>query len=127
MSRGGYYDDLKALAQEKRAQYEVDTAVFGLREVRRIYRAEHIQIDYWPLLYRIKAMYMCDDDNVSVAVQKSLPDEPKIFALVREVKHHYRDREAINNGRIVCGDYNSNELIEKGAEVFAAEFIYPGR
>ena len=26
---------------------------------------------------------------------------------------------------ISCGDYDANELIEKGAEVFAAEFIYP--
>lgn len=125
MSRRAYYDDLKALAQEKRAHYEVDTAVFGLREVRRIYRAENIQIDYWPLPYKIKAMYMCGDDDISVAVQKSLPDEPKIFALVHELKHHYRDRAIINNGRLICGDYNANELLEKGAEVFAAEFIYP--
>lgn len=29
------------------------------------------------------------------------------------------------NGQIECGDYNANEVIEKGAEVFAAEFIYP--
>jgi Zn-dependent peptidase ImmA (M78 family) len=28
-------------------------------------------------------------------------------------------------GVIHCGDYDANELIEKGAEVFAAEFIYP--
>ena len=26
---------------------------------------------------------------------------------------------------IHCGDYDANEVIEKGAEVFAAEFIYP--
>ena len=26
---------------------------------------------------------------------------------------------------IHCEDYDANELIEKGAEVFAAEFIYP--
>jgi hypothetical protein len=26
---------------------------------------------------------------------------------------------------VTCGDYNENELVEKGAEVFAAEFIYP--
>jgi len=54
-----------------------------------------------------------------------LPDEPKLFALVHELKHHYRDRELLGSGIIMCGDYNANELIEKGAEVFAAEFIYP--
>jgi Zn-dependent peptidase ImmA (M78 family) len=70
-------------------------------------------------------MYMCADDDCSVAIQRTLPEEPKLFALVHELKHHYRDRATIINGRIVCGDYNANELIEKGAEVFAAEFIYP--
>ena len=54
-----------------------------------------------------------------------LPDEPRLFALVHELKHHYRDRDALGAGFISCGDYNMNELIEKGAEVFAAEFIYP--
>jgi Zn-dependent peptidase ImmA (M78 family) len=125
VTRRAYYEDLKDLAREKRAEHSVNTAAFGLREVRRIYKAEGIQIDYWPLPYKIKAMYMCADDDFSVAVQRSLPDEPKLFALVHELKHHYRDQAALTNGRIVCGDYNANDLIEKGAEVFAAEFIYP--
>jgi Zn-dependent peptidase ImmA (M78 family) len=49
----------------------------------------------------------------------------KLFALVHELKHHYVDQEIIEDGTVHCGDYNQNELIEKGAEVFAAEFIYP--
>ena len=68
---------------------------------------------------------MCDDDDCSVAVHGELPDEPKLFALVHELKHHYCDREDLGAGVIHCGDYDANELIEKGAEVFAAEFIYP--
>ena len=60
-----------------------------------------------------------------MAYQQSLPYEPKLFALVHELKHHYRDRLAIGAGVVHCGDYDANELIEKGAEVFAAEFIYP--
>jgi Zn-dependent peptidase ImmA (M78 family) len=125
MSRHAYYEDLKVLAREKRLYYSVDTAKLGLREVRGIYKEEAIQLDYWPLPYKIKALYMCADSDVSVAIQRSLPDEPKLFALVHELKHHYRDREALGAGVIHCGDYNQNELIEKGAEVFAAEFIYP--
>jgi Zn-dependent peptidase ImmA (M78 family) len=31
------------------------------------------------------------------------------------------------NGQLRCGDYNANEVVEKAAEVFAAEFIYPER
>jgi hypothetical protein len=40
MSRDVYYESLKALAREKRAHYGVDTAVFGFREVRIIYKEE---------------------------------------------------------------------------------------
>lgn len=125
MSRHLYYEELKELAREKRAQYAVDTARFGLSDVRKIYKREEIRIDYWPLRRRIKALYMCDDNDCSVAVQRALPDEPKLFALVHELKHHYRDRDALGAQVIACGDYNQNEVIEIGAEIFAAEFIYP--
>ncbi len=123
--RRAYYNDLLSLAREKRVLHGVNTASFGLAEVRKIYKAEGIRLDYWPLPYKIKALYMCADGDSSVAVQKALPYEPKLFALVHELKHHYRDQEVIGSGMLLCGDYNANELIEKGAEVFAAEFIYP--
>ena len=125
MSRHAYYEELKALARQKRAEYRVETAKFGLREIRRIYKGEKIRLDHYPLPYKIKALYMCDDDDCSVALKQSLPYEPKLFALVHELKHHFCDREALGKGFIHCGDYDANELIEKGAEVFAAEFIYP--
>ena len=125
MNRSAYYEDLKVLAREKRNRFGIDTAAFGLREVRQIYKHENVQIDYWPLAPKVKALYMCADGDCSVAIQRNLPDEPKLFALVHELKHHYRDREALGNDVISCGDYNANEIIEIGAEVFAAEFIYP--
>jgi len=125
MSRHAYYEELKLLARQKRGEYSVDTAAFGLREARGICKAENIRIDYYPLPYKIKAIYMCEDGDCSVALQRKLPEEPKLFALIHELKHHYRDREALGAGVIHCGDYDANELIEKGAEVFAAEFIYP--
>lgn len=125
MSRRLYYEELQRLAREKRAKYNVDTSSFGLREVRAIFKAEGIRIDHWPLPRKIKALYICEDDDPAVALQKSIPYEPKLFALVHELKHHYKDRAALGAGVIDCGDYCANELIEKGAEVFAAEFIYP--
>lgn len=125
MSRSAYYQDLKALARKERERYGVDTARFGLREARKIYGELGIRIDHWPLPYKIKAVYMCADGDCSVAIQKSLPDEPKLFALMHELKHHLTDRESLGNGAIHCGEYNANEMIEIGAEVFAAEFIYP--
>ena len=125
MSRTAYYQGLKALAAAQRRHYGVQTHNFGLREVRGIYKNEGIRLDLWSLPSKVKAVYMCDDDDFSVAVQESLPYEPKLFALIHELKHHYTDRDQLNAGVIHCGDYNANELIEKGAEVFAAEFIYP--
>lgn len=125
MSRSAYYESLQALARSKRAEHCVATAAFGLREVRRIYKKEGIRIDHWPLPRKVKALYMCDDGYCSVALQQKIPEEPKLFALIHELKHHYCDRAALGVGVIHCGDYDRNELIEKGAEVFAAEFIYP--
>jgi len=125
MGRSDYYNDLKALAREKRALHNVSTSRFGLREARQIYKAEGIRIDLWRLPYKIKALYMCADGDSTVAIQKSLPDEPKLFALMHEYKHHLTDRAVLGNGFIHCGDYNANQEIEVGAEVFAAEFIYP--
>jgi Zn-dependent peptidase ImmA (M78 family) len=125
MTRDEYFEGLKALAREKRKYHAVRTDSFGLREIRQIYKIEGIRIDPWPLPPKIKAMYMCADGDFSVAVQRSLPDEPKLFALAHELKHHYVDQEHIANGVVHCGDYNRNEILEVGAEVFAAEFIFP--
>ncbi|MES2228959.1 MAG: hypothetical protein V4540_14495 [Pseudomonadota bacterium] len=122
---GAYFEELKALAREKRQLYEVDTAALGLREVRKIYKAEGITIDYWPLPRKIKAVYMCADGDFSVAVQKALPDAPKLFALIHELKHHFCDQGVLGQKAMHCGDYNMSEPLEVGAEVFSAEFIYP--
>ena len=125
MSRNDYFESMKRLAREKRQLYRVETATLGLKAIREIYKKESIRIDQWKLPHRMKAIYMCDCDDCSVAIQRDLPDEPKIFAMIHELKHHYCDRQAIGGGFVQCGDYEANELIEKGAEVFAAEFIYP--
>lgn len=126
MSRFQHYEELRTLARSKRVEHGVATASLDLRVMRKIYKKEGIEIDLQKLKgYRIKAAYYCDADDYSVLVSKTLPCAPKLFALAHELKHHYRDRTHIQNGEIRCGDYNSNELIEKGAEVFAAEFIYP--
>lgn len=119
------YEALKSLARQKRLEHNVSTGELGLQKVRQIYKAECVVIDSWDLPRRIRAVYMCDDDDPSVLVNKTLPKEPRLFSLVHELKHHYTDRSLIASGKIKCGDYNANEEIEIGAEVFAAEFIYP--
>lgn len=125
VSRTAYYAGIRELALAKRAEFGARTELLGLREINSIYRREGITIDRRPLSSRLKAIYMCSDGICSVAIRKDLPDEPKLFALIHELKHHWADRDLIQAGLLSCGSYNENELIEKAAEVFAAEFIYP--
>jgi Zn-dependent peptidase ImmA (M78 family) len=125
-NRTAYYQNCRALAQAKRHEHSVATASLNLLVMARIYKKEGIAIDRRRLKgNRIKAAYYCDDGECSVLLNTTPPREPRLFALAHELKHHYLDREKIMNGQIECGDYNANEFIEKGAEVFAAEFIYP--
>lgn len=119
------YDALKALAREKRLAYSVETTSLNLKVIRSIYHREGVTIDLWEAPSAIRAAYLCDDGNPSVMLNLKLPREPRLFALAHELKHHFTDRERIASGGIKCGDYNANRAIEVGAEVFAAEFIYP--
>jgi Zn-dependent peptidase ImmA (M78 family) len=125
MSRTEYYDAITALAAAKRTEFGITTANVGLRELRRIYKDQGIKIDLWELSPRIRAVYMSEAGDASVLVNKNLPPIPRLFSMVHELKHHFCDREAIERGKLQCGDFNANEVIEIGAEVFAAEFIYP--
>jgi Zn-dependent peptidase ImmA (M78 family) len=118
---------MKLLAAEKRQKHSITTASLGLKRIREVYKAEGVAIDLWKTSYKIRAMYMCDGGDPSVLVNRSLPTQPRLFAMVHELKHHYCDQTALKNGQIRCGDYNANEVIEKAAEVFAAEFIYPAQ
>jgi Zn-dependent peptidase ImmA (M78 family) len=120
-----YYSSMRSLAVEKRRELAIDTSSICLSRLRTIFKAEGITIDLRKLPPRIRGVYMCDDDDPSVLINKSLPEEPRIFTMVHELKHHYCDRGALNTGELKCGDYNQNEMIEIGAEVFAAEFIFP--
>lgn len=119
------YKLAKLLASQKRAEYGVATETLNLNVVRQIYSDQGIRIDKWDFSPSIRAVYMCDDGDISVAVSRKLPREPYMFALVHELKHHFTDIPLLQGGQLKCGDYNANELIEKSAEVFAAEFIFP--
>lgn len=126
MTRSDYYREMKALALRKRAEHNIETEKLNLRIIQQIYKSERIRIDPWDIKgSRIRAAYFCDSDDNSVMVNSRLPREPKLFALVHELKHHYVDQPQILDGKLRCGAYNANQMIEIGAEVFSAEFIYP--
>lgn len=120
-----HFQEMKTLALQKRLEYNIDSKKLDLNVIKRIYKAEQIIIDYRKVSQRIRAAYFCDEIDCSVLANSSLPRIPKIFSLIHELKHHFVDQDKIINGEIVCGDYNENRTIEVGAEIFAAEFIYP--
>jgi Zn-dependent peptidase ImmA (M78 family) len=129
MGRSEYYEALKALAREKREALGIETSALGLRQVRKIYRAEGITIDLWPhKLRKLRAAYFPNDGAPCVLLKKGMPVEPRLFSLLHELKHHFVDRDTLAESGITCRDYMNGEVppeLEIGAEVFAAEFIFP--
>jgi Zn-dependent peptidase ImmA (M78 family) len=77
----------------------------------------------WPYkLKKLRGAYFNDENGASVMLAKGLPDDPMIFTMGHELKHHLVDRESIVS---LCDLSNQSAEIEIGAEIFAAELIYP--
>ena len=117
-----YYEDLKQLARNVRLQYGLDGPRVLKSDIKRIYKQEGIKLDYWP--HRLKSLrgaYFNDGFGVSVMISKELPDDPMVFTMAHELKHHLADSAL---GLVNCIDKNISQPIEIGAEVFAAEFLF---
>lgn len=125
MNDSEYYLAMTRLAQEKRKTYGISTKDINIPTLKRIYKQEGIQIDRRNNLpSKIRAAYYCEED-CSVLLNTKLPREQRIFSLAHELKHHLVDRDLIQNGQVQLGAYEKNKVLEIGAEVFAAEFIFP--
>src|SRR5204863_211362 len=72
-----------------------------------------------------RGAYFHDEIGTHVMLAKGLPDEPTIFTMGHELKHHFLDRLEGEGFLSMCGDSNQSDLAEKAAEVFSAELIYP--
>lgn len=129
MDRQRTYEAARSLAREKRVEHGVQTGGFGLRQLREIYRAEGISLTGWPYKMRkVKAVYFREDGHAHVMYNKHIPDEPRLFALVHELKHHYLDADGVESQPIGCltETYDQgSDVREIAAEVFAAEFLFP--
>lgn len=111
------------LAVEVRAKYGFATPRVLRSDLRRIYRDEGIRIDLWPYkMKKLRGAYFNDADGASVLLAKSLPQDPMVFTMGHELKHHLVDRDKIV---ALCDTSNKSAEIEIGAEIFAAELIYP--
>jgi Zn-dependent peptidase ImmA (M78 family) len=123
VSRTEYYRQMRLLAAQVRDQYGLETPRVLKSDLRRIYKDQGIHIDLWPYkLKKLRGAYFFDDDGASVLLAKGLPDAPTIFTMGHELKHHLADRDSIVS---LCDPSNQSTEIEIGAEIFAAELIYP--
>jgi len=119
----GYYYEMRELAQEVRARNEVEGPDVSMREMWRTFRAEGIEELYFRHGFKqLRGAYFNDEYGVTVLLAGGLPDDPTIFTMAHELKHHLVDSTA---GTVLCRTNEQMRRIEIGAEVFAAEFIYP--
>ncbi len=122
MNRATYYKLMEELALDTRQRYGLTGPRVGRSELRRVYSDQGIRIDLVKRpLRKLRGAYFNDEDGISVMLAK-LPDDPATFTLAHELKHHLVDSDL---EVAFCDDSNENEMVEIGAEVFAAEFLFP--
>jgi len=119
----GYYYEMRELALEVRARNGIEGCDLSMRDMWRIYCEEGIEkLDFRHGFKDLRGAYFNDDCGVTVMLAGGLPDEPTIFTMAHELKHHLVDSEI---GPVVCRTNEETRRIEIGAEVFASELIYP--
>lgn len=121
VNRSQYYEEMKLLARDMRARFGLLSPVVKLSDLRRMYRELGIKVDLWPhRLKNLRGAYFLDEAGPSVMVARQLPTEQRIFTMGHELKHHLVDRAETR-----CMELAGNSTIEIGAEVFAAELVFP--
>lgn len=114
---------MKALARDKRRVYSIEKPRVLRTDMRRIFKAEGIHLDYWSGPFRsVRGAYFNDQYGATIMVRKDLPPDPCVFTMAHELKHHFVDTDAVISP---CKDTPSNDMVEIGAEIFAAEFLFP--
>jgi Zn-dependent peptidase ImmA (M78 family) len=98
-----------------------------VNDLKKIFRAEGIdRVDYYDGFKstRIRGAYFNDSAGCTVMVNKKLMTQidPKVFTLGHELKHHLMDD--IHEVSL-CSDNNEHVVMERAADVFASELIYP--
>jgi hypothetical protein len=92
-------------------------------DLRRIYKDRGIRIDFWRHKLRdVRGAYFNDDLGRTVMLAAGLPDDPTIFTMAHELKHDLVDRD---RPVACCTEPKNDDYIEIGAEIFAAELIFP--
>jgi hypothetical protein len=123
VTRTQYYEQLKSLARQVRSERGLTSPRVLRSDMRRIYKFYGIEIDFWPYpLKNLRGAIINDALGASVMLKKDLPDDPLIFTMGHELKHFLTDSQLPST---FCHSKNISEPIEIGAEIFAAELIFP--
>jgi len=122
---------MRELASQQRELFKVDGARVLKSDLRKMLKHHGVQVDLWPMpglkarksLKNLRGAYINHlECGPCVMISRDLPDEPQVFTMAHELKHHLADREQIT---AFCHEANTSDMVEIGAEVFAAELIYP--
>ena len=125
MNVKAYYEDLKQLARQVRAENGLNTPRVLPSDLRRIYFKNGIEIDLWPYRLRnLRGAFICDKFGTTVMLARNLPQDPLVFTMAHELKHFFRDRDL---GISYCDQSNASKTLEIGAEIFASELLFPDR
>jgi Zn-dependent peptidase ImmA (M78 family) len=120
-----YYEDLKALARQVRAENGLTSPRVLTGDLMRIYAKNGITVDEWPHRFRnLRGAFINDHLGPTVMLAKGLPRDPMVFTMAHELKHFFRDRDL---GIYYCDQSNLKQNIEIGAEIFAAELLFPDK
>lgn len=123
MNRFTYYESMKALAREVRARNQLAGPRVSRSDLRRVYKACGITLDLRSGFKNLRGAYFNDECGPTVVIDKGLPEDPRVFTMGHELKHHLADRERPG---FRCDMANvGTDPIEIGAEVFAAELLFP--
>ena len=118
-----YYNDLKSLARQVRTENGLNCPRVTPVDLRGIYRKYGIGLDIWPYRFRnLRGAFFCDKFGPTVMLAKGLPQDPMAFTMAHELKHFLKDRDL---GLSYCDQSNMSRPIEVGAEIFAAELLFP--
>ena len=125
MNTHKYYEDLKALARQVRAEHGLSSPRVLPGDLMRIYARYGIEFDEWPYRFRnLRGAFINDHLGTTIMIAKGLPQDPMVFTMAHELKHFFRDRDL---GISYCDQSNLNKSLEIGAEIFAAELLFPDR
>jgi len=125
VNQQAYYEDLKQLARQVRAEFGLHSPRVVESDLRRIYEKNGIVIDDWPYRLRnLRGAFIYDHLGATVMLASGLPQDPKVFTMAHELKHFYRDRHL---GISYCDQSNLGKTLEIGAEIFAAELLFPDK